>query len=76
MPDTSDGKDPQYDEEKFYVATVQPLDLGGDIDRVTGALCADPLNGYLVSEANGFGSYNTNGTNSVTEDDIKGYVRE
>ena len=76
MPDTSDGKEPQYPEEKFYVPSVQPLDLGGDIDRVTGALCADPLNGYLVSEANVFGSYNIPDTDSVSVDDIKGYIRE
>ena len=76
MPEKTDGEDPQYDEEKFYVASVQPLDLGGDISRVTGALCADPLNGYLVSEANIFGGLNTNDINSVTEEDIKGYIRE
>lgn len=76
MPEKTDGEDPEYDEEKFYVATVQPLDLGGDVSRVTGALCADPLNGYLVSEANIFGGFNTGDTDSVTEEDIKGYIRE
>ena len=80
MPEETDGEEPQYPDEKFYVTTVSPLDLGGDVRRVTGALCADPLNGYLISEANDLGSYNIETPypfiDSVSVDDIKGYIRE
>ena len=46
-PEKDKNGQPQYPKEKFYLDTVSPLDLGGDALRVTGALCADPLNGLL-----------------------------
>ena len=76
--DTKDGKEPQYKEEKYYIRNVSALDLGGDIYRVAGSICADPLNGYLISEANVFGSYKTsvNGTPELSEDDVKNIIRK
>ncbi len=69
--------DPVFDEEKYYVYDVNVTDLGGSVDRVTGALVADPLNGYLVSEANIIGNYNCEfpGTHTASEDEVKDAIR-
>ena len=76
--DTRDGKEPQYKKEKYYIQDVSALDLGGDVYRVAGSMCADPLNGYLISDASVFGSYNVaiKGTNEISEDDIKKIIRK
>ena len=71
-PEKDKNGQPQYSKEKFYLDTVSPLDLGGDALRVTGALCADPLNGSSV-----LGAYNTavRGTPTITEDDVKAAIK-
>lgn len=67
-----------FDEEKYYVSYGTPDDYGGDSYKVTGAICADPLNGYLAEETNFLGIYNMNSPMAATiyEDDIKAAVRE
>lgn len=76
-PDPKTGEVPPFTEEKFYLLAGSIYDLGGDITRVTGALCADPLNGYLISETNLFGSYNTkkDGLPVLTEQEVKDLIR-
>ena len=66
-----------FDEEKYYVTGGNVTDYGGDIDRVTGALCADPLNGFLVSESNIFGTYkcDVEGCYRISEDELKAVIR-
>ena len=66
-----------YDEEKFYVYDTNVTDLGGGVDQVTGAMVADPLNGYLVSETNVIGNYICEypGIPTISEDVIKDAVR-
>lgn len=66
-----------YDEEKFYVYDTNVTDLGGGVDQVTGAMVADPLNGYLVSETNVIGNYLCEypGIPTISEDVIKDAVR-
>ena len=77
VTETSEDGEPQYPEEKFYISSGLETDLGGDVMRVTGALCADPLNGYVIKEANIYGSYNVDDQDfdKVTEEDIKDAVR-
>ncbi len=77
-PDAKTGEKPEYTEEKFYPEVGPATDFGGDITRVTAALCADPLNGYLVEESNIFGSFNApdKGFPSLTEDEVKAMIRE
>ena len=76
-PEKDKNGQPQYPKEKFYLDTVSPLDLGGDALRVTGALCADPLNGYLISETAVLGAYNATvkGTPTITIDDVKAAIK-
>ena len=78
VTETSEDGVPQYPEEKFYISSGLETDLGGDVMMVAGALCADPLNGYVIKEANIYGSYNTDDADfdKVTEEDIKNAVRE
>ncbi len=66
-----------FDEEKFYVYDTNVTDLGGGVDQVTGAMVADPLNGYLVQETNVIGNYNCEypGIPTISEDVIKDAVR-
>lgn len=76
-PDPVSGEVPSHDEEKYYADRGPVTDLGGDINLVAGALCSDPLNGYLVSEANIYGCYNcdTPGLYEVSEDEIKSILK-
>ena len=69
-PDTKD-KESAYSEEKYYPAAGPSEDLGGDISRVTAVMCADPLNGYLITETN---IYDIEGELSI--DEIKALIRE
>ena len=77
-PDPTGKKTVTYDEEKYYVTGGNVTDYGGDVERVTGALCADPLNGFLISESNIFGSYNCDveGLYRISEDELKTIVRK
>ena len=70
--------DSEYPEEKYYIYSGLETDLGGDMFQVTGALCDNPLNGYLISETNIYGSYNSDiqDFDRVTEEQIKDAVRE
>ncbi|MBO4460832.1 MAG: hypothetical protein J5778_09285, partial [Clostridiales bacterium] len=77
-PDLFTGEEPEHDEEKYYISSGLNTDLGGDIFRVTAALCASPLNGYLVEGTDILGSYKCEMplTNKISEEDIKAYIRE
>ena len=77
VTETSEDGEPLYPEEKFYISSGLETDLGGDVMRVTGALCADPLNGYVIKEANIYGSFNVDDQDfdKVSEEDIKDAVR-
>ncbi len=77
-PDPKTGEVPEFTEEKFYLLAGSSYDLGGDIYRVTGALSADPLNGYLISESNVFGCFNTTkeGLPTLTEEEVKDLIRK
>lgn len=76
--ETDVRKPQEYAEEKYYVSDCSISDLGGDYYQITGSLCADKLNGYLMDETIVFGSYNCSfpGTVEVTEDEIKDAVKE
>ena len=75
-PASDKDGNPVYDREKYYVE-ANPTDLGGSYYHVTGAMCADPLNGYLVSETNIIGNYICEypGIHTASEDEIKDAVR-
>jgi hypothetical protein len=77
-PDPVTGEKPPYAEEKFYIENGTVTDLGGDVQHVVMGLCADPLNGYLISEANIFGCCNCSveGVYNISEDDIKSAVKK
>jgi len=78
IPEHTVGKEPDYPEEKYYPSIGPANDLGGDIYRVTGALCADPLNGYLISETNIYGNYNTEVSEFtlLSEAEVKEVIRK
>ncbi|MBP5491481.1 MAG: hypothetical protein J6Y08_01415 [Clostridiales bacterium] len=64
-----ENADPKtFTEEKYYVSGAAAGDLGGDVTRVAGVLCADPLNGYLLVESNQI--------IDPTLDEIKEWIRE
>lgn len=69
--------EPVFDEEKYYVYDANVTDLGGGNDQVTGAMCADPLNGYLISESNIIGCYNCkiSGVYTVSKEEVQSAVR-
>ena len=77
-PDPITGDMPSFDEEKYYIYNGIVTDLGGDMSKVVAGLCADPLNGYMISEANTLGCYNCglDGLYEITEEDIKKAVKE
>ena len=77
-PDPVTGEVPGYDEEKIYIRNGLVTDLGGDVQHVVMGLCADPLNGYIISEANIFGCYNCDreGIYSISENDIKSAIKK
>lgn len=66
----SDEKTEEYKEEKYYLSSDPAEDLGGSIVQVTGAMCADPLNGYLITETNQFSSFH-----DLSEEEIKDLIR-
>ena len=76
--DSTTGEFDSFDEEKYYVSYGTPDDYGGDYHKVTGAICADPLNGYFAEETDFLGIYNMEYPTAKTiyEDDIKAAVRE
>lgn len=76
-PKTDDDGNPIYDEEKYYVTGANLTDLGGGADQITGVLCADSLNGYLISEHNIIGSYNceVNAVHTASEEEVKDAIR-
>ena len=78
VTETSEDGEPQYPDEKYYISSGLETDLGGDAFQVTGALCANPLNGYVIEETNIYGSYNTDylDFDKITEEGIKDAVRE
>ena len=61
-------EDAGYTEEKFYLRKASANDAGGDINRVTAVLCADPLNGYILTGADYI--------EADTRDDIKDAIME
>lgn len=77
VAEEADGK-PQYPEEKFYIDSGKITDLGGNFHHIVGSLCAQPLNGYLIEDANIFGCYNMTRVDraELTEDDVKDALRE
>ena len=77
VPQKDKNGEYQYPLEKYYLKTGSPYDLGGDSFRVTGALCADPLNGYLISETAVLGAYNATvtGNPTITLEDVKNAIR-
>lgn len=74
---TGKNSETSYEEEKYYVSGASVTDLGGGFDQVTGAMCADPLNGYLISETNIIGCYNCEepGVYEVSEDTVKDAIK-
>lgn len=77
-PDLFTGEEPEHDEEKYYISSGLNTDLGGDIFRVTAALCASPLNGYLVEGTDILGTYKCTVPfmPQISEKDLKSYIRE
>lgn len=78
MTDTEVRKVQEFENEKYYVHDCDVSDLGGDFFRITGSLCSDTLNGYLIDETIVYGSYNCTipGYDEVTEDEVKKAVKE
>lgn len=60
--------DTVYDEEKIYVEGVEPTNLGGSVMDVVSVMCAEPLNGYFVSDASAFAE--------LTIDETKELIKE
>lgn len=52
VDDLNNPKKDDFSKEKYYVSGTATTELGGDVERCVGALCADPLNGYFVVESN------------------------
>lgn len=77
-PDPVTGSKPPYDEEKFYIENGVAADMGGDVPHVVMGLCSEPVNGYMLSEANILGCYNcsTAGLYEISRDDIKSAVKK
>ena len=77
VPETGEDGEMVFDDEKYYVYNASVTDLGGGYDQVTGAMCADPLNGYLISETNVIGCYNceVSGIYEVSEDEVKDAIK-
>ncbi|MBO4748628.1 MAG: hypothetical protein J5607_11330 [Clostridiales bacterium] len=57
-----------YDEEKIYVESVEPTNLGGSVMDVVSVMCAEPLNGYVVTDASAFAE--------LSNEEIKELIKE
>ena len=57
-----------YDEEKIYVTGVEPTNLGGGITDVVSVLCAEPINGYVVTDASAFSGLSIDETKELIKE--------